>query len=87
MNNEQRTRLEIEQSKGRIAKSVADSIEPYFEQCKENLLASFLTARPGDGETHIAIRRQIEAVDAVWSLIKTDVDTGIMATQTLEKNK
>jgi hypothetical protein len=86
MNDEMRIRLEIEQSKGRIASNVASSVEPYFSQVKENLLDSFLNASPCDGETHMAIRRQIEAVDAIWSLIKTDVETGTMATKTLEKH-
>jgi hypothetical protein len=76
--------LEVEQGKGRMAQGVADSVEPYFVQAKENLVGKFLRSNPNDSEVHTAIRRQIEAVDAVWALIKTDVDTGKLASKALE---
>lgn len=79
--------LQKEQAKGREASNLALSIEKYFETAKENLLASYLKSDPNNSERHTAIRRQIEAVDAVWSLLQNEINTGKMATITLEQEK
>jgi hypothetical protein len=84
MNKDQEYKLDVEVNAGRIAKSVADSVKPYFEQAKDNLLGTFLSTAPGEAEQLQAIRRQIEALDAIWQLILMDVDTGLMAAKTLE---
>jgi hypothetical protein len=77
--------LEREVSKGLVAHDLLSRMEPYVDSIRVNLINVFLTADPNDGDSLQSIRRQIEALTALWKLIEQEVDTGRMAKQQLEQ--
>jgi len=86
MDKVQREQLEQEQIVGRRANTAYDTfIKSFIQSKKDMLLESFVTCGIGEVETILEIKRTLYVLDALNIDIKTLIDTGKMASQSLNK--